>query len=213
MLGNRVFRIALAVSITAHTALLAPWANLDSLRKRHNPSKEVQIEVNYLEIKIKPKPRIQEKMVARVSTEGKDTKDTLKRKAKVQPKPKYEKPVLTTAKEVIEFESPTERIQFETVQQKNAYMGYYNIIREKIKKTLLKMYKSRFDEGEIYLVFTLNSTGILGEIEILGKRSTDSRRLKDIAAKALKKSSPFPPFPEELDNPQINFNVVISFRK
>jgi len=75
------------------------------------------------------------------------------------------------------------------------------------------MYKSRFDEGEIYLVFTLNSTGILGQIEILGQRSTDSRRLKDIAIKALKESSPFPPFPEELDNPQINFNVVISFRK
>lgn len=213
MLENRAFRVALVVSVTAHTAFLIPWANLDSLRNTRSPSKEAQIEVNYLEIKIRPKPRIQEEKVARVSTEGKATEDISKRKEKVQPKPKYEKPVLIVAKEVIEFESPTERIQFETVQQKNAYMGYYNMIREKIKKTLLKMYKSRFDEGEIYLMFALNSTGILGQIEILDRRSTDSRRLKDIAVKALKESSPFPPFPEELDNPQINFNVVISFRK
>jgi hypothetical protein len=41
----------------------------------------------------------------------------------------------------------------------------------------------------------------------------DNGALIDIATTSLKRSSPFPKFPEALSSPRVSFHVVISFKE
>jgi hypothetical protein len=63
------------------------------------------------------------------------------------------------------------------------------------------------------LFFTLNSDGRLDRFDVDRSRSVDNGALIDIATTSLKRSSPFPKFPEALSSPRVSFHVVISFKE
>ena len=92
------------------------------------------------------------------------------------------------------------------------YLTYNQSIREKIKqKAYDYIDHPDFKEGEVYLTFILASTGFLREIKIIEEKTTANDYLREIGMKCIRESSPFPPFPEDLNYPELTFNVIISF--
>ncbi|MFO8052758.1 MAG: TonB family protein [Candidatus Omnitrophota bacterium] len=102
-------------------------------------------------------------------------------------------------------------IKKEKLQKSSAYMNYYRIIREKIRKKAYQSYKGQ-DQGKIYLNFNITSNGSLEAIQLMGQ-SAKSSELKKIAISSIKESTPFPSFPEGLEEySQLQFNISIHFK-
>ncbi len=93
------------------------------------------------------------------------------------------------------------------------YVGYYQVVREKIMQGLKNLYRYHYRSGDIYLLFTVKSDGTLVGFDVDRARSAKDKTLIDIAATGLKRSSPFPPFPKDMALPEVSFNVVISFKE
>ncbi|MDD4910147.1 MAG: hypothetical protein PHR44_05660 [Candidatus Omnitrophica bacterium] len=91
-----------------------------------------------------------------------------------------------------------------------AYMSYYEIIREKIRRSAYKHY-FRSETGEVNIAFTVSSSGAVINSGIAQGRTFAGPYLKEIALKSIYDASPFPPFPKDLDYPELPFTVAISF--
>lgn len=93
------------------------------------------------------------------------------------------------------------------------YLGYKGSIRQKIEKRAYQYAEnSEFTSGEVYLTFVLTSSGALGEVKIIPEKTTASPRLQEIGLRSIKESAPFPPFPPDLQFPELPFSVIISFK-
>ncbi|MEK7868588.1 MAG: energy transducer TonB [Candidatus Omnitrophota bacterium] len=97
--------------------------------------------------------------------------------------------------------------------KKATYIGYYRLVREKIRYYADKNYikEGSVSEGEVFLSFVVTSKGELLHIMIIDRRSADDSLLRNIAIDSVKDASPFPAFPQGMNQYQITFNVVISF--
>ena len=91
-----------------------------------------------------------------------------------------------------------------------SYISYYQIIREKIRRCAYQNYTSQ-NTGEVYLSFVISSNGSLAKAVIIEEKSAPNAYLKETALKSVSDASSFPPFPKDLDYPQLSFNVIISF--
>ena len=211
MLGGNAFRVAFVISVAAHAAFVAPWPHFDILSKKPETHEKKAIEVSYLEIKIVPKvpekDQIKPPVTAKVKLKAEETTIPQKKEAISVAKTESKK------EESEKADQPKPNIKLDTAARKIAYVGYYDLIRQKIKYNLFKMYRPRNRQGEVYVEFVLGSDGKLKDAQVLNEKSTQSTHLQEVTIKALRISSPFPPFPEELNDPEINFNVVISFRE
>jgi len=92
-----------------------------------------------------------------------------------------------------------------------AYVTYYQIVRDRIRERAYTNY-TKLSVGEIYLTFIIKSDGTLGELQIIENRSTANEFLREVGQKSVREASPFPPFPEDLNYPELTFNVAISFQ-
>jgi hypothetical protein len=102
----------------------------------------------------------------------------------------------------------------ETLQIKNPlYVSYYQIVRNRIKDRAYSNYvnSGKFDAGEVYLAFMLDSSGALKEIHVTEERTRANQHLRQVSIRSIQESSSFPPFPQELNYPELSFNVVISY--
>jgi len=92
------------------------------------------------------------------------------------------------------------------------YLSYNQLIRQKIKQMAYSHVDSpKFEQGEVYLTFVLGSNGVLQDIKIIDERTHASSYLRNIGLRSVRESNPFPPFPNDLNYPQLTFNVVIAF--
>ncbi len=103
------------------------------------------------------------------------------------------------------------RIEMNVKIKSPSYNGYYELIREKIRHAAYRNY-AQTETGEVYLAFVVGSDGNLKDVRYIEERSTPSYYLKDISLRSMKEAAPFPPFPQDLDYPQLSFNVIISFQ-
>jgi TonB family protein len=102
-------------------------------------------------------------------------------------------------------------VKKEGLQNSSAYMNYYRMIREKIRKKAYQRYQGQ-NQGKIYLNFNVTKNGDLQAINI-GKQSVKKLKLKKIALDSIRDSAPFPPFPKELESySQLQFNISIYFK-
>lgn len=102
-------------------------------------------------------------------------------------------------------------VKKEGLQKSSAYMNYYRMIREKIRKKAYQRYRGQ-NRGKIYLNFKVAKNGALQAIKT-GKQSVKNLNLKNIALKSIRDSAPFPPFPKELESySQLQFNISIYFK-
>jgi len=93
------------------------------------------------------------------------------------------------------------------------YITYYEAIRKRIIRKLKSNYNYYFNTGDVNLLFLLNSDGSLARLGVDGAKSTDDKKLIDIAVLSVKQASPFPPFPKEFRLSQMPFSIIISFRE
>lgn len=96
-------------------------------------------------------------------------------------------------------------------EDKQLYLDYYQSIREKIRRYVLKNCHYYIECGDVCLFFILSSEGCLQEINVLDERSSQNAILREIAKRSLLQAAPFLPFPQGLDQPRLSFNVTISF--
>ncbi|MCB9772556.1 MAG: hypothetical protein H6754_08415 [Candidatus Omnitrophica bacterium] len=92
------------------------------------------------------------------------------------------------------------------------YVGYNDRIRDKIRnRAYFYIDDPKFEAGEIYLTFVVTADGNLKDLQIINERSRANDYLRSVGLRSVKESSPFPPFPSDLQYPELSFNVIISF--
>lgn len=92
-----------------------------------------------------------------------------------------------------------------------SYVTYYQIVRDRIRDRAYTNY-TKLSVGEVYLTFIIRSDGALMELQILPEKTTANEFLNDVGVKSVKEAGPFPPFPQDLNYPELTFNVSISFQ-
>jgi TonB family protein len=225
MNSDKVFQIALLVSVVVHTGIFLQNSNFSLFSKT---PKENKIEVSYVkqeplkqdvskQISLKREPflSIPDKISADKRTpppippkdaSAKISKDMLP----VSPgfgKPALIKPDLIAIKKKISLPP----IDMDKNKINNpSYISYYQLVREKIRRLAYQNY-TRTETGEVYLSFVISRDGSLEEARMVQERSSPNTYLQDTALKSIKEASPFPAFPKELEYPRLSFNVVISF--
>ena len=120
------------------------------------------------------------------------------------------------------FKSPAESVKNapDTLAARQArimstrdYVNYYQLIREKIRRSLKSRYRSYYGEGDVCLVFSLRSDGSLISVVADPGVSTHDSTLIDTAIRSLRDAAPFAGFPKALTLPQMSFTVTVSFKK
>lgn len=99
------------------------------------------------------------------------------------------------------------------IRSSKDYISYFQFLREKIRQRLKANYTNFGKEGDISLVFVLNSDGSLSDVAIDDAASAQDRQLINIAVESVKEAAPFPGFPKALSYPKMSFNLDVSFKK
>jgi type II secretory pathway component GspD/PulD (secretin) len=98
-----------------------------------------------------------------------------------------------------------------TKDKKAAFFDYYNIITQKIASVAIAN-RNLLDEGKtggVKISFTVAKNGFLTqEPSVI---SSDDPGLIPVAIKTINAASPFPPFPEALDEDKLTFKVDLAF--
>lgn len=115
--------------------------------------------------------------------------------------------LVDNTKEIILSDIPQDK----NLKKIPAYMDYYRLVRERIRKNAYRHYTIN-TRGEILLTFVVSRDGGLKD-SYLNERSVKSSVLRKIVLKSIKEAAPFPPFPEELkDYVSLQFNISIYFK-
>lgn len=218
VLFDRSFGVSLLVSVTCHSILFWQLPSLEMLpsQKALNP-----MEVTYYSIKEtvdRPPVEKQPLIVVKAPPPVTQMEKTEIKNTPEKPEPKEE----VSAKEKIPVEEKTtlqEKVDTPTIppslpkEDEPLYLDYYGVIRERIRRFATRNYRYHSETGDIHCFFVLTSNGLLREVNILDKQSRGNGFLKEVALRSIKGASPFPRFPSGLDQPQLSFNVVISFER
>lgn len=104
------------------------------------------------------------------------------------------------------------QIKESTLENFPEYQDYYYEIGRRIKRTAQDITKPFRDEkGQVSISFILTAEGQLVRSQIDPFETFASEFLQRIALKTLDRASPFPPFPEELSDQQMTFNLILDF--
>lgn len=204
MFSDKTLKIALLVSIIGHSLLLyrmPGFARILPYKKTKNYPQVVHYE-------------LKKDLPAKLLIKEKKTQFKVDiRKEREQPIKKREslRKVTPEQKERITLQS--EEILKKASEEKSLYLDYYQTIREMIRRIANHNYYKSSNVGEVFLSFILGSDGDLKDIELVNNKSSSDRDLIKIAFNSVKKASPFPPFPKDLNQRHLSFNVIISFEK
>jgi len=92
------------------------------------------------------------------------------------------------------------------------YLSYNENVRQRIRQQAYSYVDHpEFDAGEVYLTFVLISDGSLKQTKVIEDKTAANPYLRTIGLRSIKEANPFPPFPKDLNYPELTFNVVISF--
>ncbi|MBN1913251.1 MAG: TonB C-terminal domain-containing protein [Candidatus Omnitrophica bacterium] len=225
MRSDKVFQIALFISVVAHGVIFLQNPELN-IFSRNN--KEKDTEVNYIKSRQAPltqtrlevtKKEELSRLTTRINADKKIPppfidvdKENIRLKSKEMAVKKitFDKPALAKP-DIISIKKKITLPVFEPNKINNpSYISYYQIVREKIRRSAYQNY-ARTETGEVYLSFVIFSDGSLKELKLSEEKSAASPYLREVASRSINEASPFPAFPEELDYPQLSFNIVISF--
>lgn len=226
MFSEKSFRLALLISLAAHGALLG--GNLNFHFPVLNQDKKENIEVKYIksaaqnnrpQLQTPPKQEPFFKLPPKITADKRipppfiDKEDIFKGKQN-NPSPIKQEIAKTeiTRPEIIAIKK---KITIPPINiDKNSdpsYIGYYQIVREKIRRAAYQNY-SGDQTGEVALSFSVSKEGYLEEVRVVEEKSSLSEYLREVALKSIKYASPFPAFPKELDFSQLPFTLQINFQ-
>jgi len=195
------FRIAIAVSTLIHSALFAP------LYKTFAPAAaDKQVVVDYIKIK-EPEVKmaaLKERPARTVETPKVQLANNVKMAPGRDVSEKSEA-LKKEARELAKRQSP--------LRNSRDYINYYQLIREKIRQALKTRYTKYYGQGDVSLIFMLNSNGSLAAVDVDGAVSARDSALAQLAVMSVKEAAPFPGFPRELSVPKMSFDLTVSFKK
>lgn len=226
MYSDKAFAIALVVSMAIHGAIFLqnPSLNLNIFSKE---KKEFTPEVSYLKPTQEKKEPSREtvarkeaflKLPAKIAANKMapppfiDKENILNRnKGAISQKLVFTKPVFSKA-DIIAVKKKITLPPVDLDKISNpSYISYYQIVREKIRRSAYQQNYTSAEVGEVFLSFLIFSDGSIKTVRLIEEKSSSSPYLRETALRSIKGASPFPIFPKELDYPQLSFNVVISF--
>jgi len=234
---SNIFKIAFIISIITHLFVISPWqkffVNKKETKKEfhklniiYTPSefKDKQLpnkgKIDVTAIKNKDTVSKTEKEESGKESNDKSIKKSLteenkQKQLKITPKKKT-----SISKEEFNVEDETDikkkensPIGIEQVPEKErpAFIEYYRFIRNKIEVIAQNNRPEYFKEGEVNVIFKLNSRGKLLSVTINEDMSTSDRVLRFFAIESIRRASPFPPFPEGLTAEELEFRITIEF--
>ncbi|MBF0330629.1 MAG: hypothetical protein HQL17_01730 [Candidatus Omnitrophica bacterium] len=92
-----------------------------------------------------------------------------------------------------------------------SYITYYQIVRDRIRDRAYSNY-IKLSVGEVFVTFIIKDDGSLSGLQILESKSSANDFLREVGLKSVQEGAPFPPFPKDLNYPELTFNVSISFQ-
>jgi TonB family protein len=201
------WNVALGISLLLHTFFLVglPYFNLNkNIDQNKKKLKEIELIPTQIEEKkveelsaLKEPPPYIEDIMQKLNPL--DYKENI---ALVKPAMIEE-----NIKEIILSEIPQDK----KMEKLSAYMDYYRLIREKIRRNAYRYYNIS-ESGEVFLRFTIFKNGRIESI-YLDEESVRSKFLREIALRSIKEAAPFPSFPEELKSyNHLRFNISIYFK-
>jgi outer membrane biosynthesis protein TonB len=212
MSENKAFQLAFLISVLLHFTIFLGMPRISFLpQRRHLDS----IKISYYKIKDRPKklvgvrpetlaPRLPEKLP---EVKKEDILKTQSQPVKVETKSSE------ALKEVKEKKFEAIVKEEEDKAKKATYINYYQSVRERIRYFADRNYVNERStgQGEVLLSFIVASSGELLQVRIIEERSVRDPLLRSISINSIRDASPFPPFPQGMNQYQITFNVIISF--
>ena len=198
-----LFRNCLILSIVIHCGAIFPLFH-GFVIKQEAQRKE-KIIVDYIITKEARAVEEKKPQFVKAETPKVEMKPEVKEKPAPAAPPAKKQAVDRLAKETAEKQS--------ALKNTKDYIGYYQLIREKIRQRLKANYRRHHNEGDIALTFVLRSDGTLAASDYDSAASTRDRTLAELAQTSLKEASPFAPFPKALDLPVMSFDLTVSFKK
>ena len=222
---DRIFRWAIIISFLIHAGffvhLYMNRANMDLSQKSavvkylieplqpHEKAADPEIIVHRIEPVVRPDAQIIGGLVPKNSSQAeaffKDPSAGLNDTFKVYERQPERLKGMKVTREVSMPMLKSEKIN------SPAYVTYYQIVRDRIRDRAYTNY-TKLSIGEIYLTFIIKSDGSLGELQVIEDKSTANDFLREVGQKSVKEGAPFPPFPQDLNYPELTFNVAISFQ-
>ena len=214
---DRAFTVAFGISLGVHLVLLVcqlvtlPWAHIARAR--------TPLEVIYeYEIAQQEARRLQDQL-ARVK---RDAASSLTAPGASNPREGSriripERPMLSSDRLPDLGPAPASVVDLtnlvEAARGDPVMLSYFSAIREQIQRTAnhRTWLTGEEREGLVYVSFVLTSTGAIQEASIVSSRSADSSSLRDVAVQIVKASSPFPPFPPSMGEPNKTIVVPLEF--
>ena len=92
-----------------------------------------------------------------------------------------------------------------------AYVTYYQIVRDRIRDRAYANY-TKLSVGEVYITFIIRADGSLDALQIMESKSAANDFLREVGLKSVQEAAPFPIFPNDLNYPELTFNIQISFQ-
>lgn len=188
---NMAFGVAIVISTVIHSVILAPLFNAAVLKTGHLPDSVVTVEY--------------------ITIAGAEMNAAAKR-GRPADTPKAAAELLKNREAVRQEVRELAKTQAQVRSTKD-YINYYQLIREKIRERLKGHYRNYHGQGDVILLFMLNSDGSVAAVDAETALSVKDANLIRVAIASVKEASPFPPFPRELAYPKVAFDLTISFKK
>lgn len=222
---NKPFYLSLLFSAVIHLVVIyslssiqpevfrKPLKTLEVTYQALKPKKEQVAKTKFQDIKlvqekVAPKIDVLSKRHEKLGTFGEKIRDISKFKSKVHLN-KKEVPKIQTLDVSRKISVPF--IKSEKITNPK-YLSYNQSIRQKIRQRAYQYVNhADFDSGEVYLTFVLLADGILKDLKVIDRKTSANDYLRTVGIRSVEESNPFLPFPEDLNFPELTFNVVISF--
>lgn len=95
---------------------------------------------------------------------------------------------------------------------REAALGYFMLVRERIRREANRLYGSNRAEGEVRATFSIAKDGELKNLDLVPLAGGAAESLVDLTRRSLVLANPYPAFPQELSEGELRFRVRISFR-
>ncbi len=194
MFTDPIFRIAVTISLLAHVAVIAPMRYFYVEKEKQDIK---VVDLNYIVIERPLLSSGEEVYTREKETARKEEKDASDRDVVTGLSPEMVPVILEKEK----------RADPAAEEKRQAYLKYYNLIREKIRAEIHSAGGS--EEGTVTVAFTLAPDGRLVGFE--KTPSGGSPALRQRVARGIRKAQPFPPFPGELGRKPVIFSLTVRF--
>ncbi len=220
---NRIFKYALITSICVHSFLvLMLWiTNIQYYKDDKKKVVEITYQSKAVQEKIllkkkehikSVKPKRQIPMPKMLTKRNNISPNTVEKNEKTPAKLKLPQKTLSRMHKTGEKRQIKIPMLDSDKMMGSRYMSYHEQVRDKIRnRAYFYVDDPQFEAGEVYLTFVLGSNGELKQVKIIHDKTRANNYLRSVGLRSIKESAPFPPFPKDLDYPELTFNVVISF--